>query len=361
MTWALQIGRLFGIPLRVHLTFLLLLLLIGFSPASRFGEGGWSGALFIVALFVCVVIHELSHSLVARRYGIAVREIILLPIGGVAMMERMPEDPRQELNVAIAGPLASLAVAVVLGGIVYAVYGATALFDPRVGGLAHFLARLAWLNVILVIFNLLPAFPADGGRVLRALLALRHDYARATHTAAVVGQAMALLMGFWGLYSSNWFLVIIAVFLFLGASTEDNQVRLKSALNGVPASVAMVSEFRALDKDETLAEAFAHASVNYQHDFPVTDEGQLVGLVTRQALISGMHTQGGEARVADVMIGGPCQVGPQESLAKLYERMAGGSCPIAAVTEGEELLGLVTPDSVSQYLMLVAMRRERPS
>jgi Zn-dependent protease/CBS domain-containing protein len=358
MAWSFQIGKVFGIPLRLHVTFLLLLLLIGLSSGDRFGGGGLVGVLFVVSLFVCVVIHELSHSLVARKYGIVVREIILLPIGGMAMMERMPDDPRQELNVAIAGPLASLGVALVLGALASALYGGGALLHPMQQGMPHFVARLAWVNVLLAAFNLLPAFPADGGRVLRALLAMRMDYARATHLAATVGQALAIVLGFVGLFMNLWW-VLIAVFLFLGATSEDSQVRLRSALAGVPARAAMVSEFRSLDKDETLQEAFAHASRSYQHDFPVTDEGRLVGLVTRQALISGMHEQGGEATVAEVMLTGPCEVAPDDSLAQLYDRIAGGTCPVAAVSEGGTLLGLVTPDSVTQYLMAASVQPPR--
>lgn len=358
MAWSFQIGKVFGIPLRLHLTFILLLLLIGFSPGNRFGGGGLLGVLFVVALFACVVIHELSHSLVARRYGIPVREIVLLPIGGVAMMERMPDDPRQELNVAIAGPAASIALAIVLSALAFSLYGGGPLLHPMQQGLSFFLGRIAWVNVLLAAFNLLPAFPADGGRVLRSLLAMRMDYARATQIAATVGQTFAIILGFFGLFMNLWWL-LIAVFLFLGATSENTQVQLRSALAGVPARAAMVSEFRSLDKDETLYEAFAHASRSYQHDFPVTDDGRLVGLVTRQALISGMHELGGDATVAEVMLKGPCAVGPEESLAQLYDRIAGGTCPVAAVMAGDTLLGLVTPDSVNQYLMATSIQSLR--
>ncbi len=358
MGWSFQIGKLFGIPLRVHLTFLLLLLLIGFSSGDRFGGGGLVGVLFVLVLFACVVIHELAHSLMARRYAIPTKEILLLPIGGVSMMERMPDDPRQELNVAVAGPLASVAVAIILGAIAYSLYGADALLRPMQQDLGHFLGRVAWVNVMLAAFDLLPAFPADGGRVLRALLALRMDYARATQIAATIGQTFAIFLGFLGVFV-NWWWLLIAAFLFLGATSENTQVQLRTALAGVPARAAMVSEFRALDQDDTLQDAFAYASRNYQHDFPVTDEGQLVGLVTRQALISGMHELGGEAAVAEVMLKGPCQVGPEDSLALLYERISGGACPVAAVTLGDTLLGLVTPDSVNQYLMATSAQQPR--
>jgi Zn-dependent protease len=359
MSWSFQIGKLFGIPLRVHVTFFLLLVLIAFQPAQQHGLGGLSGVLFIVALFACVVVHELAHSLVARHYGVPVRHIILLPIGGVSMMERMPDEPRQEFNVAVVGPLTSLAVAAVLGLVVFVMSGDLSMvLKPWQPGLVSFLARLTWLNIILAGFNLIPAFPTDGGRVLRSLLALHMDYADATHTAAVVGQGLAILLGFVGIFYSFW-LIIIAIFVYMGASAEDTQVRVRQTLREVPAWQAMVSDFRSLDKDETLAEAFQYASHSYQHDFPVTDEGQLVGLVTRQALISGMQERGGETTVAEVMIPNPCRVGPNDSLASVYQEISTGTCPIAAVVDDTKLVGLVTPESVNQYLMALAYQRRK--
>lgn len=360
MTWSFQIGKLFGIPLRIHLTFFLLLLFVALAPAETTGVGGLNGALFVVALFACVVVHELAHSLVARKYGVPVRYIILLPIGGISMMERMPDDPHQEFNVAVVGPLTSLALAVVLGAVVFAISGTLEPFTMTAWrpGIIPFLTRLTWLNVILAGFNLIPAFPVDGGRVLRALLAFHMDYAVATRAAAVIGQALAILLGIIGLFT-NWWLILIAVFIYMGAAAEDTQVRVRRTLQEVPAWRAMVNDFRSLDKDETLADAFAYASHSYQHDFPVTDEGQLVGLVTRQALITGMQERGGDTTVSEVMVGNPCRVGPNESLSAVYQEISTGACPIAAVIDETRLVGLVTPESVSQYLMTVAYQRRQ--
>ncbi|MHB8997263.1 MAG: site-2 protease family protein [Armatimonadota bacterium] len=359
MTWSFQMGSLFGIPLRVHLTFLLLLFFVAITPPDSHGLGGLMGAAFVVALFTCVVIHELAHSLVARHYGVPVRHIILLPIGGISMMEKMPDEPRQEFNVAVVGPLTSLALAVVLGLIVYATGGTVTLFHPwtvwSVSG-TNFLARLAWLNLILAGFNLIPAFPTDGGRVLRSLLALHMDYAQATHTAAVIGQGLAILLGFIGLFY-NWWLILIAIFVYMGASAEDTQVRLRQALREVPAWRAMISDFRSLDRTTTLGEAFEYASHSYQHDFPVLDNGQLAGMVTRQALITGIQTGGAEQPVSEVMVSNPCRVSPIDSLADIYQELSTGACPIAAVTDQTRLVGLVTPESVSQYLLSSAYQR----
>lgn len=356
MTWSFQIGSLFGIPLRIHLTFFLLLFLVAITPPDQHGMGGLTGAVFVIALFACVVVHELAHSLVARHYGVPVRHIILLPIGGISMMEKMPDNPREEFNVALVGPLTSLALAVVIGGIVFATGGGAAFVHPwNISG-PNFLARLAWLNLILAAFNMLPAFPTDGGRVLRAFLALRMDYAQATHTAAVIGQGLAIILGVIGLFSNFW-LVLIAIFVYMGATAEDTQVRLRKALSEVPAVNAMISDFRSLDRTTTLAEAFTYASHSYQHDFPVLENGQLVGIVTRQGLISGMEQRGGEVPVSEVMVANPCRVSPDESLSVIYQEISTGACPIAAVTDGARFMGLVTPESVSQYLLSTAYQR----
>lgn len=356
MTWSFQIGSLFGIPLRIHLTFFLLLFFVAISPTDSHGMGGLTGATFVAALFACVVVHELAHSLVARHYGVPVKYIILLPIGGISMMEKMPDNPREEFNVALVGPLMSLALALVIGAIVFATGGGEAFRHPWAIAGPNFLARLAWLNLILAGFNLLPAFPTDGGRVLRAFLALHMDYAKATHAAAVIGQGLALLLGFIGLFSNFW-LVLIAIFVYMGASAEDTQVRLRKALHEIPAQNAMISDFRSLDRNTTLAEAFRYASHSYQHDFPVLDNGVLAGLVTRQGLITGMEQRGGEAPVSDVMVANPCRVSPVDSLSAVYEAISTGACPIAAVTDGTRLVGLITPESVSQYLLATAYQR----
>ena len=326
MTWSFQIGKLFGIPLRIHLTFFLLLVLVAATPASIYGMGRLTGVAFVVALFACVIIHELAHSLMARKYGVPVRYIILLPIGGISMMERMPDDPHQEFNVAVVGPLTSLGIAVVLGAVVFLASGSLQmLISPFHPGVISFIAQLSWLNIVLAGFNLIPAFPVDGGRVLRALLAFHMDYAAATHTAAIIGQSLAIVLGVFGLLSHNWMLVFIAVFIYMGASAEDTQVRVRRTLREVPAWQAMVNDFRSLDKDDTLAQAFQYASHSYQHDFPVVEAGQLVGLVTRQALITGMQVKGGDTTVAEVMLGDPCRVGPNDSLADVFQQIQTGS------------------------------------
>src|SRR5687768_8976895 len=253
MSWSWRIGRIAGIDVYMHFTFLILVAWFALSHygANRDPMEALTGVLFILALFGIIVLHELGHALAARRYGIRTRDITLLPIGGVARLERIPEDPKQELVVAIAGPL----VNVVLAAVIYLVLAvdirlAELTNATRVGG--DFLAQMFLVNVMLVFFNMLPAFPMDGGRVLRALLAMRMDYVRATQIAAGIGQAMAIAFAAWGLFApvfgspSNPFLLFIALFVWLGAAGEASMVQLRSALGGIPVMRAMITSFHTL-------------------------------------------------------------------------------------------------------------------
>ncbi|MFP5344289.1 MAG: site-2 protease family protein, partial [Gammaproteobacteria bacterium] len=232
MKWSWKLTRIAGIDVYVHATFFLLLIWLAWSYWLMMGalSAVLSGVGFILALFVCIVLHELGHALTARRYGIRTRHITLLPIGGVASMERMPSDPRQEIRVALAGPAVNVAIALALWGWLRASNG---WVPPEQLGLAGgpFLQRLMIVNLFVAGFNLLPAFPMDGGRVLRAALALRMDYARATRVAASLGQGLALALGFLGLFI-NPFLLFIALFVWIGAAAEASATQIKSALAG---------------------------------------------------------------------------------------------------------------------------------
>lgn len=301
MKWSWKIGTFAGIGVYVHATFFLL---IGWIALSYWLQDGnlvdvVAGVGFILALFACIVLHEYGHALTARRYGIPTRDITLLPIGGVARLERMPDKPIQELWVALAGPAVNLVI--VAGLLVWL------LISSSLEPLAQlsvtsgpFLERLMVVNLFLVGFNLIPAFPMDGGRVLRALLAMRLEYTQATQVAASIGQGLAFVFGFIGLLS-NPFLVFIAFFVWIGAAQESRMVQMKAAVEGIPLSRVMLTNFETLSPDDRLGDAIRLILSGSQQDFPVVEDGRIVGVLTQRDLLLALPTQGEEVPVSTVM------------------------------------------------------------
>ena len=352
---SIQIGRIFGIPLRLHITFVILVGIIGIAGYFSGGpeKALWS-VVFIAALFACVVLHELGHSLVARAYGVRVESITLLPIGGVAAMEDIPRKPAEEALMAIAGP----AVSLMLAGALYAVTEVLGYRGPIAYGGGPLLVMLLQTNLIIAMFNLLPAFPMDGGRVLRAVLAHYMDHVRATSIAVSLGQGLAVVMGLGALFipgMSLWF-VVIAFFIFVGAGQEGQQVRTQAVLERVSAGQAMIRRFETLDRDAPLSVALAYATQGYQHDFPVVDGDMIVGVVTRQDLLAGLHNLGPHHTVGQVMTTNVCQVPPQANMADVYRRIAQGGCNVVLVREGDRITGLVTPESFRDHLVALSGR-----
>jgi Zn-dependent protease/CBS domain-containing protein len=359
MKWSWKIGRLAGIDLQIHATFLLL---IGWVALSHWRQGhnlagAMGGVLFTLALFGCVLLHELGHALAARRYGIATRDITLLPIGGVARLERMPENPRHELWVALAGPAVNVAIAAVLG----AWLAGTRLWVPVeslsvTGG--PFLERLFMANVTLVAFNLIPAFPMDGGRVLRALLAGRMDYTRATKIAAGLGQGLALLFGFVGLLY-NPILAFVALFVWIGAAQEASAVEMKSALGGTPVRAAMLTDFRILEPSQTLADAVRLVIESSQADFPVVERQRAVGILTRTDMLAALADHGERHPVTEVMRRDFAVAEHSEMLEGALGRLQEFDCHTMAVTMEGRLVGLVTSDNLGEYFLIQAALQKR--
>lgn len=352
-----KIGVVAGIGIYMHVTFLILLAWVAMSHylQRHRWEDAASGLGFVMALFAIVVLHELGHALTAKRFGIRTRDITLLPIGGVARLERIPEDPRQEMLVALAGP----AVNVLLAGLLFVVIVATS----ELSGLAKltelkliegaFLAKLMWVNVSLAVFNLLPAFPMDGGRVLRALLATRMDYLRATKIAAHVGQAMACVFGFLGLFS-NPFLVFIALFVWMGAAQEAGMVQMKSALAGLPVGSVMITEFHALAAGDTLQCAVEHILSGYQQDFPIVESGRVVGVLTRDGLLKGLASKGKSGSVGDAMHRDIRTVESSEMVDSAWIRLQESDCRTLPVLRNGKLAGVLTAENVGEYVMIQA-------
>jgi Zn-dependent protease/CBS domain-containing protein len=355
MQWAWTVGRIAGIDVKIHATFALILLWVGLLHYRQGGpQAILPGVLFILALFGCVVLHEFGHALTARRYGIATKDITLLPIGGVARLERMPEEPRQELMVALAGPAVNVVIAAAIGvGLTLSNgWQPLAQLDPAKGS---FFERILVVNVFLVAFNLLPAFPMDGGRVLRALLATRMDYTRATQTAAGIGQALALLFGVAGLFISP-FLIFIALFVWIGAAQEAGMVTMRSALGGIPVATAMITDFRTVAPEDTLDTAVSLILSGSQQDFPVVDGGRVVGVLTRADLFAAL-AKGGDARVGEVMRTDFRTLDARDMLEESMRKLQECACQTLPVLQGGQLVGLVTTENVGEFLMIQSARK----
>jgi len=357
MSWSFPIGHLFGSELRVHVTFFLVLAWIGGAVWFESGPAAAAVSLvYVLALFACVVAHEFGHALTARRFGIRTPDVTLLPIGGVARLEKMPEKPGQEILVALAGPAVN--VVIFLGLLLVLGPGAFVALDPTDLTLAQLPAQIATLNLVLALFNLLPAFPMDGGRVLRAVLALFMDRAAATRAAATAGQGLAIAMGLVGLVFGNPFLLLIAFFVFVAAGAERADEAMKTVARGLMARDAMITEFETLAPDDSLEAAATALIRTTQHEFPVIDRttGAPVGLLTRQALYRALENGPRARPVAQAMERGLPAVALNTGLAPVLERMQSGAAAIGVLGPGGALVGYVTRENIGE-LMVVANRR----
>jgi len=354
MKWSWKLGEFLGIGVYIHATFLLL---IGWIVLTHFLQGQTTdsvltGVLFTLAIFLCVLLHEYGHALAARRFGIGTRDITLLPIGGVARLERMPEEPRQELWVALAGPAVNFAISGALFLVLLAAGALQPLAGLSVTG-GPFLERLMVVNIFLALFNMLPAFPMDGGRVLRALLATRLPYARATRIAAFLGQGMALLFGLAGLFG-NPFLLFIAFFVWIGAAQESAAVEAKSALGGIPVGGAMITDFRQLAPGDPLSRAVDLVLSGSQQDFPVVENDRAVGILTRADLILALARHGQDMPVGEVMVRTFESADISDPLESAFERLQACSCSALPVQRNGRLAGLITAENVGELLVIRA-------
>ena len=354
MKWSLKLGRILGIDVYLHFTFLLLLGFIGLSQwlAARNIAAAADGVLFFLGLFACVLLHEFGHALMARRYGIPTRDITLLPIGGVARLESMPEKPAQEFWVALAGPAVNVVIALALG-VGLALSGSLNSLTQISATHGGLIERLLAVNIFLVLFNLLPAFPMDGGRVLRSLLAMRMEFARATRIACTIGQGMAILFAFIGLFA-NPMLLLIAVFVWFGAAQEMGAAQTRSATAGLPVQRAMVTDFRAVRSDDTLGNVARLVLSGSQQDFPVIEYGSVSGLLDRRRLLEGLTQFGPEAPVGQIMLRDFPTVTPQEMVEAVIARHQPAEFPMLPVVSGGRLVGLLTADNLMELLLIRA-------
>lgn len=372
---SMRLFRVWGIDVQVHWSFLLILAYGAFIYSGRSNPlaGAIYGIVVILLLFVCVLLHEFGHALVAKYFKVNVPTITLLPIGGVAQLERMPRQPFQEFLIAIAGPgvnfvltllllpIALLVVGMGMGsGSVSSLlaYAQSRMMTPSLDGL---LVYLAFTNFALGLFNLIPAFPMDGGRVLRSLLAMAMPYVRATRVAVMVGRLMAVLLAFVGL-GGNIMLLLIAFFVYIGGRGELEAVESRYVLKDIKAGDALNREARQVYTSESIDKAVDLIMTTYQADFPVFDLGSnFVGVLTRPLLVNVLRTQGREGRIVDVMI--PAEeipvVGPEMTLADVWDRMMENRSRVVVVKEQGRFLGLLTLDDISELIQVVGATKER--
>ncbi len=363
MDSGIPLFRVRGIQIRMHITFPLILVWV----AIQFGQGGrgLSGALFGVlatlVLFAIVVLHELGHSVAAQSYGVSVRQIVLLPIGGVAQLGRIPEKPSQEFVIAIAGPLVNFALAAGLGLIAWVgrlspdiAFGQLIL--PQLGqtNLEVAFAALINVNLTLGLFNLLPAFPMDGGRVLRALLATRMTYPRATALAVTIGQGLAWLMGLWGFLGGGILWILVAIFIYTGAGQEGRMVQVRSILRGLTVSQAYSRQVERLTPRSTLREAIEITLNSFQSDFPICEDGRLVGVLTHTQLVEALNRVGPDELVTDFMRTDVEPVSPSDSLYVAQSRLTSQRVDALPVIESGEFVGLVTSRDVNEVYRLAS-------
>lgn len=363
MKWSFKVGRLFGIELRIHITFFLIIAYAAYIWGVGY-EGGAAGAVYgaflISLLFVCVVIHEMCHSLMAIHFGGEVSSITLLPIGGVSLLKNMPEEPTKELFVSVVGPLSNVVIAVLLG-FVYVLIPNKAetltaeQFADLITGISFqgLVTYMLIINLLLAVFNLLPAFPLDGGRVLRSILAQRMSYVRATRAAVTAGQVFAFILGIAGLLLGAWLWILIAIFIYMGAEQEGAGAEMKTVLSRLTVGQAATGNVKVLSPRDRLSEVVAVVLHAYQEDFPVIDGDRLEGVLTRANLIAGLHRLGPEGTVGQIMETDFPVVNPDAPFSEVYQKMNESGIKAIPVVENGKLIGMVTLEHLSEVFMLM--------
>ncbi len=362
LKYALKLGKPFGIQVYVHWTFLLIILWVIFLDAQQGlpAKEIIYSVLFVLAIFVCVVIHELSHSLTARKYGISTRSITLLPIGGVADLERIPENPRQELAVSIAGPISNLVIALVL----WLLINLTGDFNIQQEHLqsinsSNFFIVLTFANVMLAVFNMLPVFPMDGGRVFRSVLALRLPREQATYIAMSIAKFLAVGLALLGIFF-NPFLVIIAVFIFLGAQREYEMMRFSSVLEGYTVEDILITEFTPLHPDDPLQRAVDILLSTPEQRFVITQDNKVKGILTRNDIIHGLTNHEKDEKIAVIMNKDVTTFFANTPLQKAYQTMYNkGITMVPVVNSDGELMGIIDMETINEFLMIKSANKKK--
>jgi len=351
--WSLKVASVAGIPIRLHFTFLLFLAWIVFLGRQ---QGSVLSMILVPSIFVCVLLHELGHALVARRYGVTTKDITLYPIGGLALLNERPKA-RDELWIALAGPAVNVAIALITGVALLIMNGTIPMPTLVLTGRSYLSALFA-ANVVLAVFNMIPAFPMDGGRVLRSMLALHMSEARATRLAAGVGQLLAIVLGFIGLATGQIVLMLIAFFVFVGAGQEATQSQGVELVTGHTVQDAMITMLATLESGSTLDQAATMLLETHQHDFPIVLGDEILGVLARADLVRALAAEGTSGYVAGAMNREYRVLEPSDPLEKAFSMLTEDRAPIL-VMEDRRLLGMVTLENLSEFLMIEQARSYR--
>lgn len=356
MKGSLSLGKVAGIGVFIHWTFLIL---VGFIIFWQLQAGGTMqdvlyALLFLMVLFLCVILHEFGHALMARKFGIPTKDITILPIGGLARLEKMPEDPKEELAVAFAGPAVNVVIAAVLflilipsGGLNMEVENLEEFSRSSTG----FLFNLFWVNVMLVLFNLIPAFPMDGGRVLRAILAMNMNRSKATKIAARVGQVFSVVFVIAGFFLTP-VLILIGVFVFIGAQAESNFVQSQTLLRGYKVKDVLILNYFKLSTESKVKDAVDILLETQAKDFVVMEGEKVVGLLRRNAIIQALSNKGPEASVTEVMTSTFTFLNPEMPLTEIYQLMQQEKEMFLPVIQNNIILGVVDTENILEFLMV---------
>ena len=368
MGTSLTLFRIRGIAVKVHWSFVLILVygaVVYGGRADSWVISALYGVLVTLLLFFCVTMHEFGHAVVARYFDIRVPSIMLLPIGGLASLEKMPERPSQEFFIAIAGPIVNIVLAILLIPLAWIAFGIESGFDapfPGINalrremlypGVLNLTVFLISTNLLLAFFNLLPAFPMDGGRILRSLLAMTISYVTATRIAVYVGRGMAVVFAIIGIFGGGIFLLLIAFFVYVGGGAEREAVEHRSVLRDVPVSRALRPDAVRLYTSERVGRAIDLVMQSYQSEFAVLDlSGRFTGVVSQRSLIAAMRDRGQDGRIVDIMVSAEqiptCN--PHVDLATVWETMARAGSRVVAILDGPIYIGLITSDDITQVI-----------
>lgn len=358
--WSISAGSIFGIDLRVHVSFLALLAFVWITESEIGGTPSAARAMALVGIiFACVLLHELAHAMMAMRLGVGVRSITLLPIGGVTIMDEASQrnpDPRLEMRIAAAGPVVNLIVGVFIGCGILLFLPQVNLFGSPFIFSGNLPRSLVWANILLGAFNLLPAYPMDGGRVLRAYFATRMDFLKATRRAVSVGQVFAMLLMFGGGLAHAWGVVLIGLFLLFGAQLEDRSAVFQSVLETVRMEEVMLTDFKTLSPADTLEDALHKAVHSLQDDFPVVRGGDMVGVISRQRILDALRNEG-NGYVQSAMNRVFEVAKRNETLASVFRKTGKQGMSVVPVVDGEHLVGIVTLQNLMHSMAVLAESR----